>query len=55
MHWYMESPKSSGLFYKQDLNLIPACISKNMTSKAWEEITYPFQTSTVAPLKFGNG
>ena len=22
--------------------------------KIWDEITYPFQTSTVAPLKFGN-
>ena len=26
-----------------------------MSSKVWDEITYPFPTSTAAPLKFGNG
>ena len=27
-------------------------ISNHMPSKVWDEITFPFQTSTVAPLKF---
>ena len=26
-----------------------------MPSIMWEEITYPFQTSTITPWKFGNG
>ena len=26
-----------------------------MSSKVWDEITYPFQTSMIAPLKFGKG
>ena len=30
-------------------------ISNYIHYKVWDEITYPFPTSTVAPLKFGNG
>ena len=36
---------------------LQSCIDKYMyiQNKAWDEITDPFQTSTVVPLKFGNG
>ena len=44
-----------GPFYSCGLTLIPAWINNHMTSKMWDEITYPFPTSMVAPLKFGNG
>ena len=30
-------------FYKYGLTLIPAWISNHMSSKMWDEITYPFQ------------
>ena len=44
-----------GPFYWHGLTLIPAWISNHVSSKLWDEITYPFQTSTVALLKFGIG
>ena len=47
--WYQ------GPFYQHGLTLIPAEIGKHMPSKVWNEIAYPFPTSTVATLKFGNG
>ena len=46
---------SSSLFYQHGLTLILAWISNYMPGKVWDESTYPFQTSTVAPLKFWNG
>ena len=36
-------------------NLIPAWISNYIHYKVWGEITNPFPTSTVEPLKFGKG
>ena len=42
-------------FYSHGLTLIPAWISNHMPCKARDEITDPFLTSTVAPLKFRNG
>ena len=39
----------------QWINFITTWISNRMSDKMWDEITYPFQTSTVAPLKFENG
>ena len=39
-------------FYYHGLTFIPARVSNYMHYKAWIQITYPFQTST---LKFGNG
>ena len=44
-----------GPFNQLGLTLISAGISNRMPKKVWGEITYPFPTSTVAPLKFGNG
>ena len=43
-----------GLFYYHALTKIPAWISIHMASKVWDDITYSFQTSTVALLEFGN-
>ena len=44
-----------GPFYEHGLTLIMAWASNCIHSKAWDEITCHFQTSTVQPLKFGNG
>ena len=49
------NPHHNGPFYQHGLTLIPAWISNHTHSKDWDGITYPFQTSTVAPLKFWNG
>ena len=32
-----------------------AWTSNDIHYKVWDEITYQFQTSTIAPLKFGDG
>ena len=41
-------------FYKKtDLN--PTSKTNYIHYKCWDVITYPFQTSTVGPLKYGNG
>ena len=42
-------------FYWHDLTLIPTCISNHKGGKVWNEIIYPFQTSTVQRLKSDNG
>ena len=42
------------LFYTAS-TLIPSLISNYIHYKVWDEIIYHSQTSTVAPLKFGNG
>ena len=42
-------------FYEHKFTFIPAWISNYIHHKVWDEITYPFPTSTVQPLKFGNG
>ena len=44
-----------GPLYQHGLTLIPAWISNHMHSKVWDELSINSQTSTVAPLKFGNG
>ena len=42
-------------FNQQGLTLTPAWIRKHTPSKVWDNITYAFQTSKVAPLNCGNG
>ena len=44
-----------GPFYWHKLAIVITWISNFVHCKVWEEITYPFHTSTVQPLKFGNG
>ena len=44
-----------GLVYQHGLTLIPAWISNHMPSKIWDKLPIHSQTSTVAPLTFGNG
>ena len=44
-----------GLFYLQELTLIPAWISNYIHDKMWMKLHINFQTSMVQPLKFGNG
>ena len=34
-------------------SISPAWINNHMPGKVWDDITYPFPTSTVVPLKFG--
>ena len=41
-------------FYHNGLSSIPARESNYIHYVVWDEIIYPFQTSKVAPLKFGN-
>ena len=43
------------LMFSALTTLIPLWISNHMPGKVWVEITYKLSTSTVAPLKFGNG
>ena len=52
---YKRNEVSRGPFNLHGLTLIPASISNYIHYKVWDEITYPFQTSTVQPLKFRNG
>ena len=44
-----------GLFYWHGLTLIPACKSNYTHYQVWDELLSHSQTSTVEPLKFGNG
>ena len=37
------------------LTLILAWRSNYINYNMWDKLTYPSQTSTIAPLKFGNG
>ena len=39
----------------RSINLIPAWIGNYIHFNMWVENTYPFQTSTLQPLSFGNG
>ena len=42
-------------FFLHGLTLIPAWISNYIHYNMWDEITNPFETSTVQQLNFGNG
>ena len=42
---------SWGPFYKHGLTLIPAWISNHMSSKVWDEITYPFPNFNGCPVE----
>ena len=44
--------ETNGPFCWYGLTLIPARISNYMPGKVWHDVTYPFKTATVAPLKF---
>ena len=48
-------PGLLGPFYQHSLTLIPAWVSNYVHYNVWDEIIYPFPTSMVKPLKFGNG
>ena len=48
-------PTTCGPFYYHGLTLISAWKSNPMSSKVWDEITYPFSNFNDLPLKFGNG
>ena len=45
------TPVAEKQFERQKLTLIPACISKQMPSKMWYEITYPFLNFNGAPVE----
>ena len=45
------SPVAEKQFERQKLTLIPACINKQMPSKMWYEITYPFLNFNGAPVE----
>ena len=47
IHIYVLRDKISDRFYKHWLTIITAWIGNYIHYKAWDEITYPFQTSTV--------
>ena len=53
--FYWDINSVLGPLYWPGLTLIPACISDCIHYKVWDQITYLFLTSTVQPLKFGNG
>ena len=45
-----QEPASRGPFYQHGLTLISAWISNYISSKVWEEITYPFQNISRTPV-----
>ena len=46
-------PATRGPFYPDGLTLVPAWLSNNIEFELWDEMAS--QTTTVQPLKFGNG